>query len=174
MRKALWTILAVLVVAFGAPAANADTLYTYQFTFTGLGLDLTFTTEASAAVTTQTTINAADLASYALTGSYWSGTDLASVTLDNNELPYWIIINSTGFQALYTVGLELASPVLTNLSTPGTYIYNGGSEFGIEQLVITAMPVQTPEPATLVLMLLGVWLVLVMRKRMGHIPPKAL
>jgi hypothetical protein len=76
MRKALWIILAVLVVAIGAPYAQADAfVYSYTVTFDPPLYGATFTTKPMQAVTAPNAIlTATDLRSYSLTGSFYLGT----------------------------------------------------------------------------------------------------
>jgi hypothetical protein len=80
--------LAVLLVAISAPKAHADT-FTYTYTSDELNCGTTgncavysWTTVAIAAVTSETTILAADLATFSLSGTPLAGCILSSVTLD--------------------------------------------------------------------------------------------
>jgi hypothetical protein len=161
MRKTLWIILAVLVVAIGAPYAQADAfVYSYTVTFDPPLYGATFTTKPMQAVTMSTTLTAVDLRSHSLTGSFY----LAS--FDKFILDY----GGGGDQAILTSnGLGTASATyssndeftLIDYSTPGTY------SSGIATLRVS----RVPEPATLDLMLTGVGLLglmMVMRIGVSH------
>ena len=63
-------MLAVLIVAIGAPYAHADSfVYTYTVTFDPALYGATFTTKPMQTVTMSTTLIAVNLRSYSLTGS---------------------------------------------------------------------------------------------------------
>ena len=153
MRKALWFMLAILVVAIGAPYAHADSfVYTYTVTFDPALYGATVTTKPMQAATTSTTLTPVDLRSYSLTGSFY--------------LPSFdeFLLNLGGDQAILTSnGLGTASATyssndmfpLIDYSTSGTY------SSGIATLVVR----EVPEPATFGLMLTGVGLMMLMRKR---------
>jgi hypothetical protein len=158
MRKTLWIILAVLVVAIGAPYAQADAfVYSYTVTFDPPLYGATFTTKPQAVTAPNAILTATDLRSYSLTGSFYLG------TLDEFILNY----GGGGAQAILTSnGLGTASATyssndeftLIDYSTPGTY------SSGIATLSVS----RVPEPATLELMLTGVGLLglmMVMRIR---------
>ena len=165
MRKSLWIILAVLV---GAPYAHADSfVYTYTVALDPAVYGATFTTKPMQAVTASTTLTTVDLRSYSLTGSFY----LAS--FDKFILDY----GGAGDQAILTSnGLGTASATysgddefpLIDYRTPGTYSNGNGTD--------TLIVRETPEPATLGLMLTGVGLLglmMLMRKRMGQRFPQA-
>lgn len=169
MRKTWCSILGVLVLALGAPSARADTLYTYTYTFTVGPYELTFTTVPIAAVTAQTYLSPADIASYALTGSYWAGTELSSADLDSGDLPGAIAVYSTGNHAISGGAGE--GFTLADYAIPGTYAY--GTPTYPQENILTVTAVATPEPATLGLILIGTGLVFVMRKRVALHPPQS-
>ena len=161
MRKSLWITLAVLLVAIGAPLAHADS-FTYTYTDTADGVS--WTTAAISAVTMETSVPGADLTASSNSGVFM-GCVTASVILDRGGIggtttifsgtcPAPIIHNIDGF-------------ALTDYSTPGTYFGSPG-----DTLVVTAA-VAAPEPSSVALMLLGVGLVFVMRKRIGQRLPQA-
>ena len=156
-------MLAVLIVAIGAPYAHADSfVYTYTVTFDPALYGATFTTKPMQTVTMSTTLIAVDLRSYSLTGSFY----LAS--FDKFILDY----GGGGDQAILTSnGLGTASATyssndmfpLIDYSTSGTY------SSGIATLAVR----EVPEPATLGLMLTGVGLLglmMLMRKRYRAAP----
>lgn len=144
MRKSSWILFAVVLVAIVAPAARADTLYAYTWTINYDPYSLSFTTKDMAAVTGQTTILGADLASYALTGSYWNGTSIDHVILAYGAPTVaGVAVYSTGYQALSAGG----APTLADFSIPGSYTScNGYCTLDV------AAAVNTPEPASLVLL----------------------
>jgi hypothetical protein len=163
MRKSLWIILAVLLVAIGAPYAHADSfVYTYTVTLDPAVYGATFTTKPMQAVTTSTTLTPVDLASYSLTGSFYLGT-LDEFILDYGYAGDQAILTSNGLgtaSATYSGDDEFP---LIDYSTPGTYS-NGNRT---DTLIVR----ETPEPATLGLMLTGVGLLglmMLMRKRIGQ------
>ncbi len=166
MRNSLWIIVAILLVAVGAPYAHADSfVYTYDVTFDPAVYGATFTTKPMQAVTMSRTLTAVDLRSYSLTGSFY----LAS--FDKFILDY----GGAGDQAILTSnGLGTASATyssndalpLIDYRTAGTY------SSGVATLSVS----RVPEPATLGLMLTGVGLLglmILMRKRIGHDLPRA-
>ena len=160
MRKSLWITLAVLLVAIGAPLAHADS-FTYTYTDTLHGFS--WTTAAISAVTMETFLPGADLTASSSSGVF-PGCVNSGVVLDAGGGSI-----STFFSDC-TIP-EISNPAngfaLTDYSTPGTY----ESPFG-NILVVTAA-VAAPEPSSVALMLLGVGLVFVMRKRIGQRLPQA-
>jgi hypothetical protein len=161
MRKFLWFTLGFLFVVIGAPNAHADTLYTYTFTDTTNFAD-TWTTRPIAAVTAETDIAAANLASYSATGSYWEGMGLSKVILDYAGI---------GAQDIFSpLGIDLIQAdyfALGEYSTPGTYTSSNTGD------TLSVSAIQTPEPSTVALMLAGIGFLLVMRKRIGQGLPQA-
>ena len=166
MRKIWWIVpVLVLIAVVGAPSASADTLFTYAYTLsnnlTQTPYTISWTTEPIPAVTIDTTLGGAALTAVSCTGSFIGiGCSFSSVELDagnvGNQITYSSFANSLGVD-----GFPLA-----DYGTAGTYTATNqvGSP---DTLVVTA--VQTPEPATSVLMLLGIGLlgVMVMRKRVA-------
>jgi len=169
MQKSLWIILAL--VAIGAPSAHADSFtYTYTSTecFGGVICGrFSYTTEAIAAVTSETTLPAADLTATSLSGLFGE-CSFSSVTLNEGGV---------GNQGAILLGVQCSSigehpdgysPA--DYSTQGTYTATIGSI--VDTLVVT--PVQAmPEPSEAGFLLLGVGLVFVMRKRIGQSLPQA-
>ena len=158
MRKSLWIILAVLVVAVGAPNAHADTLFEYTVTNTGMNQlganEFTFTTVPIPVTDLFVTIPASDLSTSSLTGSNFVGCTLTSVVL-NGGIELNLSGTSCAPSPAETFGDGFA---LTDYSTPGTYegIFN--------TLVVTGVNVATPEPSSVGLLLLGIGLVFMARK----------
>ena len=164
MRKSLWIILAVLAVAVSAPNAHADS-FTYTYTDT-VGDDFSWTTAAISAVTMQTTVPAADLTASSTSGPT-AGCVTSTVILDSGGFGS----TDTFFSGCSTNGIANADGfALADYSTPGTYF-----GVGLGTMVVTAAvtAVATPEPSSYALMLLGVGLVFVMRKRVGQRLPQA-
>ncbi|HEY4951574.1 MAG TPA: PEP-CTERM sorting domain-containing protein [Candidatus Acidoferrales bacterium] len=160
MRKSLWIIVAVLLVAIGAPVSHADsTDYTLSFSggnpnptsggtvvfddstdtyttflvdFTGLSFDFSGSTSADIPTT-----------------GTWFGCAFPGDT------------GPCGTMALLQVG----SALLTSSGIPSGSAKTNGT------YALTA--VTAPEPSSYALMLLGVGLVFVMRKRVGQGLPQA-
>ena len=160
MRKSLWIILALLLVASVSPNAHAQD-FTYTVTNTLPGYESSWTTEPISLELLSTDLAPADLVSTSVTGSEVAGCNVSSGVLDafgyGEEIttfggttcaaPYRVMVNGDGFR-------------LSDYSTPGTYT---GS---YDTMVVTA--VETPEPATFGLVLTGAGLLgfmMVMRKR---------
>jgi hypothetical protein len=169
MRKSLWIVLVLLLIAaIGAPNASADTLFRYAYTLsntlTQTPYTISWTTEPIPVVTMDTILGTAALAAASCTGSF-VGCSITSVELDagnaGNQVTYASFGNDLGVD-----GFPLA-----DYSIAGTYTATNqvGSP---DTLVVTA--VQTPEPPTVGLMLIGLgWLVLMMRKRIARGLPQA-
>jgi len=164
MRKSLWILLGALFVAFGAPCAHADGMqpcgscqdFTYTYTVTGNPAlyGATITTIGMPAITGLTILTPADLSSYSLTGSYYSG-NLVEFILDYDNDGAQAIVTSDG----------------TGFST-----YIGDDKFPLpdySSLVVasnlndTLTVTLTPEPGTFGLLLLGIGSTFVMRKLMA-------
>jgi PEP-CTERM motif len=157
-------MLAVLLVAIGAPNAYADS-FTYTYTDTDDGIS--WTTAAISAVTMETSVPGADLTASSNSG-FTTGCVTSSVVLDS--------LGGGGTSTLFFSGCNFAGEIqsddgfaLSDYSTPGTYV---SPNFAHDTLVVTAA-VAAPEPSSVALMLLGVGLVFVMRKRVGQGLPQA-
>ena len=167
MRKSLWIVLAVIVVAVSAPNAYSDS-FTYSYTDNSFTLHYSFTTAAIPAVTMETTVPASDLTASSVT----SGCVISSVVLDANESAFSGSA-SGGTNATFT-GCALLGIfgndefALADYSTPGTYVSPNDSS--VTLVVTSAGSVAAPEPSSVALMLLGVGLVFVLQKRnsRGH------
>jgi hypothetical protein len=166
MRKSLWIMLAVLLVAIGAPNAHADSFtYTYTGTAPSFGFDYSWTTEAISGVTMQTTVPAADLTATStsgITGCVITSVILNASGLGNNNT------NLGGCFLLEVFGNDLFAP--SDYITPGTYV---GNSVVTKSTMTVTRAVAMPEPSSVALMLLGVGLVFVMRKRIGQSLPQA-
>jgi hypothetical protein len=165
MRKSFWIVLALLVVG-GAQVAHADS-FTYAYTDTKFGFS--WTTEAISAVTMPTTVPTADLTATSTSGLS-AGCTISSVVLDSPGLGVvGVGRTDTFFNPPFPCGLGGIDSddrfTLTDYSTPGTYAGAPGNT-----LVVTAVAT-TPEPSSVALMLLGVGILFVTRKRMGHSRP---
>ena len=163
MRKSLWITLAVLLVAIGAPLAHADS-FTYTYTDTDDGIS--WTTAAISAVTMETSVPGADLTASSNSGVLL-GCVTSSVVLDS--------LGGGGTSTLFFSGCNFAGEIqsddgfaLSDYSTPGTYVSPV-----LDTLVVTSAVAAAPEPSSVALMLLGVGLVFVMRKRIGQRLPQA-
>jgi hypothetical protein len=167
MRKSLWILLAVLVVAIGAPVAYADSV---NFAVNGSAPDGSIITGTITIDTTLAVITAADV----IFGPPASTTQTNVVSQGQD---FYIA-------GQYGGGIRNASNTIDfNFSFPdgGTLVgYAGGTGFGnlFNLTANTAYDIGTtyalapvPEPGTLALMLSGVGLVglmLGMRKRHGQ------
>jgi hypothetical protein len=156
--KTLGAVLClVFALCFAAPNAVADE-FVYTYTIPGGSLASTFTTDPIAAITAPTTILAADLASFSLTGSEYQGSTLSSLTFNFFDTGNQRISYSDGVFNFVIVPID--GYTLSDYSTPGTYTTTFGN-------ILTVTPVTaTPEPSSLALMLSGVGLVFAMRKRL--------
>ena len=164
MRRSLWLVPALLVVG-SAPVARADP-FTYAYTDTLHSVS--WTTEAISAVTMETTVPAADLTPTSTSGGGFAGCTITSVVLDTVALGPGAGATETDLSGSGCPGAIVNNDqfALTDYSTPGTYVGSIGT------MVVTAVAT-TPEPSSVALMLLGVGILFVMRKRMGHSRPSA-
>jgi hypothetical protein len=191
MRKSLWIMLAVMVVAVGAPHAHADTVT--SFTVSGdatndsggsLGScadSATCSFSGTLAVdVTSGTVTAVDITFPGLAPFTFAGLGFSTSIVGTSN---WAlgVSNST------TDGLFLQ---FTTTMSPGSLVdFTGGTIFGLDvdgplngttgelftNLSGSIAPATTaaPEPGSLALMLLGVGLVFLMRKRIGQRLPQA-
>ena len=144
MRKSLWIMLAVMVVAVGAPNAHADS---FSVTFTG-----TPTPTASDVTFPSPTLDI-----------MWQGFTFL-LTLPSSSLPTdsysWGSCRSCGPTGGAVINIFDANTNINTFSTeaavPTTFLLDAGP--------LTFTPVAAPEPSSVALMLLGVGLVFVMRK----------
>jgi hypothetical protein len=163
--------LLLLFVALGAKSARADTLFTYMFTEQTVPPFVvetdSWTTQAIPAVTSDTTLSAAALTASSTTGAL-AGCSITSVELDmgnfGNQATTFSSGGTCGGGGSFTF-ISSDQFALADYSTAGTYIATLGGGFITDTLVVTA--IHTPEPTVSGLALLGVGLVLVMRKRIA-------
>jgi len=159
MRKSLWIMLAALLVAIAAPSAQADS-FTYSYSDPNDGYS--WTTAAIPAVTTLTTVTAADLTSTSTSGGEAGACTISSVTLDTTDR------GITGSTLTDFSGCSLSSILIpdgfsqSDYTTAGTYTSGEG-----DTLVVTDVTT-APEPSSVALMLLGVGILFVTQKRMGR------
>jgi hypothetical protein len=166
MRKSLWIMLAVMVVAISAPNANADSITDGTFIFNVITGNPTPTGSFIWDSTTSTWIsftvdwNGA-VFNFALTVPDLSALEptedwCASAPLNENPCvaPTNFLLNQTPPSAPYIASSPGPWKVPTDAAT-GTY-------------TVTETVVGTPEPSSYALMLLGVGLVFLMRKRINH------
>ena len=151
--KALGAVLCLIfALSFATPNVAADQ-FVYTYASTPSQLVATFTTDPMAAVTTEITILAGDLASFSLTGSFYQSATLVSLVSDYHSIGYQLI----------NFGTSVVFPdnfALSDYSTPGTYTS------GFSNLTVTDVTA-TPEPSSIALTLSAVGLVFAMRKRRG-------
>lgn len=157
MRKYLWIILALLVVAIGAPAAMADS---YNYTFVGAvyfaGTDVSFTVNGPVELNTVYSIilnpGSTDLF---VTQPGGSPVDEGVITgMEWIESPYAYC----GTSAVCTVQLSLLTandaadgPTIAGTTIPGIGTYGEFFDHG----TLTISTVATPEPNTFALTLSG-------------------
>lgn len=175
MRKSFWIFLALLIMAVGAPVAHADTITdgTITFTLTSGSPD-----PGNATFVFDNTTNTFT----SFTGS-WAGLGITfittGVTLAN--LPAsgtWCATSENGpgngpcpSQLPEGIGILMISALPT-----GFIVSHNGSDEGYAAsgtYTVTEAVVSTPEPGSVGLMLLGIGLVFVMRRRIGQGPPLA-
>ncbi len=160
MRKSLWIMLAVLLVAIATPAGHADGVY--AITFSGAGAP---------------TVVGSNLLDYNSTLKEFTTPSLEikfdglDITLDNlNRGPV-----SPSDQISWD-GPEESSgnPFFITDDTTSTFIYAGTTPFdsGIAFHEGSVTLTATPEPSSYALMLLGAGLVFVLRKRIGQRLPQ--
>ena len=161
MRKSLWIMLAALVVAIGAPRAHADSVYAISFSGDAsvVGSNLLDYNSTSMEFTTPSLEVMFDGFTITLATTSTSG-------VSPND-PFTWAIGGGGcdcFAAITDVSPFVFFPIYLG-SVPQAVGFNGGS--------VTFTAVTAPEPSSIALMLLGVGLVFVMRKRIGHGLPQA-
>ncbi len=173
MGKSLWIIFAVLFVAIEAPNAHADSLFTPTFTCTQAGGCTSLPTAPAVSFPAPTTIT-----------ETWNGF-VFLIPLPAPSSPTDVILWQNVWQNINSscttscVGVASAriqdnfsgiveTVTLTNLPSPGilsSVFLDGGD--------LTFAPVAVPEPSSGALMLMGIGLVLVMRKRIAQGLPQA-
>ena len=153
MRKSLWIIPIVLVLAIGAPIAHADSFEPFFTTMGCVGV-CALPTASDVVFPAPTTMDVTfDGVSAAVSIPYGDG------STDNYVWFASVVGSSLNFLLIDTVGPGFPD---------GCQGYTGCGTLGFAP-VSTSMP----EPSSVALMLLGVGLVLVMRKRIGQRLPQA-
>ena len=157
MRKSLWIILAVLIAAIGVPTAHADSITDGTFNFTA--------------------------GSPTPTGSFvWDNTTSTwnSFNIDWNGLVFSFASLIPDLGALPTTGTYAGTVVEAFLNDfflgqimQINRVSNAPGNTALGTYSVTETVVGTPEPSSVALMLLGVGLVFVMRKRIGQRLPQA-
>lgn len=183
MRKFLWTMFAILVVAISAPYSQADTISTFDVSGTALndstGVLGSCASGATCAFSGTLTM---DVTNGNLTAMDVTFPGLASFTspqfADPESPSVWFIgaFNGSGS------GVDALTLFFTTPMTTGSLVdFNGGSIIGVGVVKnATSAPEytdlsgsitpasQTPEPSSLALISLGLGALLGIRKRMGH------
>ncbi len=177
MRKSLWIILAVLVVAIGAPNALADTITSGTLAFTlagGVGIAPTagsFTYDNTTNQFTSFTVvwdgltfdlsfGATQTNFLALIGAIPSPQTWTAACIPSTVHPTIPCDGLLDF-GLFAGTLVLGSAVQPLVPTQNLAV--GGGTFTVTQVVTT-----TPEPGAVSLLLMGIGLVSVMRKRIAR------
>ena len=157
MRKSLWIILLLMFVTSVAPNAHADS-YTPTFTCTGpcvsvpTAPDVSFPSPTTITETWDTYVAAISLPSQDTYSDDYVWTNTSS-SLNGQELI--IMDNTNGIEAIGFLSIPTISVPIEDIGT------------------LSFAPVATPEPSSIALMLTGVGLVFVMRKRIGQALPQA-
>lgn len=148
MRKSLWIMLAVLLALIAAPNAHADATPFGTYTVECLGPCASDPTVTVTATRIDFTV-------------FGNSVDITGLSLTAGDLEGWNIDNGLLTVTDVTAGNLVVAPIDLTFSTSN----EGG--------IIVAATVPTPEPGSLGIMLLGVTLVFVLRKRMGQRLPQA-
>jgi hypothetical protein len=148
MRKSLWIMLAILLVAIAAPNAHADVTPYGTYTVECLGPCASDPTVTIDSTRIDFTVfgNSVDITGLALTAG-----NLEGWNIDNGLLSITDV--TSGVPVVAPISLTFPTSNEAGLFLPGT--------------------VPTPEPGSLGLMLLGVGLAFVLRKRVGQGLPQA-
>jgi hypothetical protein len=185
MRKSLWIMLAVLLVAIGAPNVHADSVTldvsgSLSTTLGGascsssgctLGGDIVINNASGAIISTDVTFSGESPSA-----GPFDGVNQVSVVgaltglgiVDSTASSFLDLFFSTitpGSLVGYSGGPLADGEVGTTSGCCAWFLSSGGA--------LTEAAVTAPEPSSYALMLLGVGLVFVMRKRIGHSLPQA-
>jgi hypothetical protein len=156
MRKSLWIMLAVLFVAIGAPSAQADAI--------GLG-DIpggTVILGSGGKLTDGATLSGGMSPTGTITFVLY---DPSNSVVDTETVP----VNGDGtYSTLVGYGPTVAGTYFWSASYSGDSNNGGLQVSGTESVISTV-----PEPSTVALMLLGVGILFVMRKRISQGLPQA-
>jgi len=172
MRKFIWTMLMLMFVAIAAPNARADSVTaTFSGVVTGTA---TFTvTPESGGTFLVTSVTGSITSPYSATGLMVFAVD----AFDDNTNIINSLTSFSGnvafFDTTYGVGWYLYTnsdgDVLVDAGPECAYL-TGCNTIGAETVTlspVTTSPTTTPEPSAPALVLLGVGLLFLMRKRMG-------
>ena len=159
MRKTLWIILAVLIVAIGAPSAHADSIYVGTFTCDSPC--------ASVPTSPEVTFPSAPgpTAPFSVT---WD-----SIVFSNFQLPSGDLPTDTYTWGATTSFVGYGGPIFlindaSNSSDIVVYSSGGLGDFADGGGTLSFAPLTaTPEPSSVALILAGVGFLLVTRKRIG-------
>jgi hypothetical protein len=172
MRKSLWIILAVLLVAFGAPAAHADTVTDGILNFTLIS--------GGPAPTAGSFVfdNSTGLfLSYTVS---WDGA-VYNFAPPANIVGFAVATQTVGgFCGVGPAGAPGCTPALPGSFSlpfdslqPSSGTFTDPTVFAFGSFTVTQTVITTPEPSSVALMLLGIGIVFLMRKRIGQGLPQA-
>jgi hypothetical protein len=206
MRKSLWIILAVMVVAISAPYASADSITPTLDSGSPSGAGPLFLWTYTIAVDSNEALSpltnsGCTPATPCPAGSFFTLYDIVGLSSPSAPANWGSIIQLTGITPSFvsvgdSTGLENITFFYTGPAAPGPLTFDGFSfestsnQVGQIQYAFSATSngvgdsgrgfvagpaavVATPEPSSYALMLLGVGLVFVMRKRIGQRLPQA-
>ena len=170
MRKSLWVILIVLLAAAVAPTVRADT------TTDG---SITFTVSSGGPIPTGSFVfddTTDTLTSYAVT---WDGvvfnlqpllTSFTLTELEDSGTWCGVASSATPPDGCFGPGeMTLSSTAPYLVANTGTGVFTSDDAVGQGSYAVTTTTVgTTPEPSSVILTLIGIGLLLAMRKRIGH------
>jgi hypothetical protein len=165
MRKSLWIMLAVILVAFGAPNAHADA-------FTA---DITCTTTQPAVdcvASSSAITNFPSPSPFDFTLSHFNSGNLLAQFVLAAELATQ---DQPGDVYQFTLDPTNGNEAFSDFTQTGVNLFanNACTTGGFDCGTIAFVPVATPEPSSAALMLFGVGLAFAMRKRVGQRLPQA-
>ena len=161
MRKSLWIVLSVLVLSLVAPTTHADS-FTPTFTCTGTCVsiptapDVSFPPNTITETWNEFTITLSLDPSDKPTDDYTWNNDVIIEELFVEDVVQFIIMDITN--NTFAADMIILGPQASHPADSG---------------VLSFSPVAAPEPSSAGLMLLGVGLVFVLRKRIGQRLPSA-
>ena len=162
MRKSLWIMLAALLVAIAAPVSRADSFTDYTLSFTG-GIP---NPASGGTVKFDDTTD-----TYTTFLVDWLGLSFDFSGSTSANIP----ITGTWSGCAFPGNTGPCGGTMANLLVGSALVVSSGipSGFAKTEGTYTLTPVGAPEPSSVALMLLGVGLVFVMRKRIGQRLPQA-
>jgi hypothetical protein len=203
MRKSLWIILAAMVVAVGAPYASADSITPTLDSGSPSGAGPLYTWTYTIAVDSNEALSPSvnsgcNPATPCPAGSFFTLYDIPGLSSPSAPANWGSTIQLTGITPSFvsvadSATLENLTFFYTGPAAPGPLTTDGFSfestsnQVGTIQYAFSATsngagdsgkglvagPTTVPEPSSVALMLLGVGLVFVMRKRIGQRLPQA-